>query len=232
VIGANLEGATLPSETLVQYSALMVIEKEYDRDTMRKFLECEMNNYLLSRVRELLKERPLLTMEANQGYIHSRKGSVVMYHLRELIGEEGVNRAARKVLQEYGYAPPPYPTSYALVDALRQETPPQSQYLIKDLFEDITLLSNRALSAKARKRSDGKYDVTIQLEARKFKADDQGNQHEVPVNVWIEIGALAAPQKGKKYGKVLHREREHMSTGYPSLPCRPTPRLSAIQKRG
>jgi len=213
VIGANMEGATLLSETLAQYSALMVMEKEYGRDTMRKFLEYEMDNYLRSRGRELLKERPLLTVEADQGYIHYRKGSVVMYYLREMIGEDGVNRAVRNVLQQYGYAPPPYPTSYALVDALRQETPPQSQYLFKDLFEDITLFSNRALSAKAQKRSDGKYDVTIQVEARKFKADDQGNEREVPVDDWIEIGALAAPPKGKKYGKVLYREREHMNTG-------------------
>ena len=208
-----MQGATLLSETLAQYSALMVMEKEYGRDTMRKFLEYEMDNYLRSRGRELLKERPLLTVEADQGYIHYRKGSVVMYYLREMIGEDGVNRAARNVLQQYGYAPPPYPTSYALVDALRQETPPQSQYLFKDLFEDITLFSNRALSAKAQKRSDGKYDVTIQVEARKFKADDQGNEREVPVDDWIEIGALAAPPKGKKYGKVLYREREHMTTG-------------------
>jgi ABC-2 type transport system permease protein len=175
VIGANLEGATLLSETLERYSALMAIEKEYDRDTMRKFLECEMDDYLLSRVRELLKERPLLTVEAIQGYIHSRKDSVVMYYLRKLIGEKGVNRAARNVLQQYGYAPPPYATSYALIDALRQETPLQSQYLLRDLFEDVTLFSNRALSAKARNRSDGKCDVTIQVEARKFKADDPGN---------------------------------------------------------
>jgi len=136
-----------------------------------------------------------------------------MYYLREMIGEEAVNRAVRKVLHQYGYAPPPYPTSYALVDALREETPPQLQYLIKDLFEDITLFSNRALTATARKRSDGKYDVTIQVEARKFKADEQGNEREVPVDDWIEIGALAAPAKGKKYGKVLYRERERMTSG-------------------
>jgi ABC-2 type transport system permease protein len=37
VIGANMEGATLLSETLAQYSALMVMEKEYGRDTERKF---------------------------------------------------------------------------------------------------------------------------------------------------------------------------------------------------
>ena len=32
------------------------------------------------------------------------------------------------------------------------------------------------------------------------------------MNDWIEVGALAAPEKGKKYGKVLHRERVHMTT--------------------
>ena len=78
VIGANMEGATLLSETMAQYSALMVMEKEYGRDTMRKFLKYEMDNYLRSRGTERLKERPLLTVEANQGYIHYRKGSVVL----------------------------------------------------------------------------------------------------------------------------------------------------------
>src|SRR5260370_905052 len=151
---------------------------------------------------ERLKERPLLTVEANQGYVHYRKGSVVLYYLREMIGENAVNRALRKIVQQYAYAKPPYPTSYALVDALREQTPPDLQYLIKDLFEDITLFSNRTIEATAQKRPDGKYDVTINVEARKFKADDKGNETEVPVNDWIDIGAFAKPAKGKKYGDV------------------------------
>ena len=97
------------------------------------------------------------------------------------------------------------------MDALRAETPPELQYLIKDLFEDITLFSNRTLTARATKRADGKYDVTIDVEARKFKADDQGNEREVALNDWIEIGAFAAPAKGKKNGQVLHREKVHMT---------------------
>jgi ABC-2 type transport system permease protein len=213
VVGANMQGATLLSETLAQYSALMVMEKEYGRDMMRKFLKYEMDNYLRSRGRELLKERPLLRVDANQGYVHYRKGSVVMYYLKEMIGEEAVNRALRKVLQQYGYAQPPYPTSYALVDALRAETPPQYQYLIQDLFYDITLFSNRTLSATAKKRADGKYDVTIAVSAKKFKADEKGEEHEVAVNDWIEIGAFAKPPKGKKYGKTLYRDRVLMKSG-------------------
>jgi ABC-2 type transport system permease protein len=211
VIGANMEGATLLSETLAQYSALMVMEKEYGRDMMRKFLMYEMDNYLRSRGQERLKERPLLTVEDQQGYIHYRKGSVVLYYMKEMIGEDAVNRALRKLIHQYAYAPPPYPTSYALVDALREETPPNLQYLIKDLFEDITLFSNRTLAATAVKRADGKYDVTINVEARKFKADAKGKETEVPVDDWIDIGAFAKPESGKKYGDTLYRERMHIT---------------------
>jgi hypothetical protein len=117
----------------------------------------------------------------------------------------------RKVIQQYAYAPPPYPTSYALVDALREETPPNLQYLIKDLFEDITLFSNRTLEATAVKRVDGKYDITINVEARKFKADAKGNETEVPVDDWIDIGAFAKLESGKKYGETLYRERVHIT---------------------
>ena len=84
-----------------------------------------------------------------------------MYYLKEMIGEDAVNRALRKLLGQYGYAPPPYPTSYALVDALRVETPPNLQYLIKDLFEEITEFSNRTLAAHATKGPNGTYNVAV-----------------------------------------------------------------------
>jgi ABC-2 type transport system permease protein len=211
VIGADMEGATLLSESLAQYSSFMVMEKEYGRDMMRKFLMYEMDQYLRARGQELLKERPLLTVEPQQGYIYYAKGGVVLYYMKEMIGEDAVNRALPKLIHQYAYAPPPYPTSYALVDALREETPPNLQYLIKDLFEDITMFSNRTLEATAVKRADGKYDVTIHVEARKFKADAKGNETEVPVNDWIDIGAFATPARGRKYGDTLFRERMHIT---------------------
>jgi len=211
VVGANMQGATALSETLAQYSALMVMEKEYGPDTMRKFMQYEMDNYLRSRGTERLKERPLMRVEASQGYIHYRKGSVVMYYLRQMIGEDAINRALRRVLAQYRYAQPPYPTSWTLVEALRSETPAQYQYLLKDLFEDITLFSNRTRSAKARKRPDGKYDVTVDVETHKFTADAKGAEKEMPVDDWIEVGALAAPENGKRYGKVLVRQLVHMT---------------------
>jgi ABC-type transport system involved in multi-copper enzyme maturation permease subunit len=211
VMAANMQGATFLGESLAQYSALMVMEKEYGRDIMRKFLRYEMDEYLRSRGRERLKERPLLTVEAQQGYIHYRKASVALYYLKEMIGEDKVNAALRKLIRQYAYNAPPYPTSWALVDALSEQTPPQYQYLLKDLFEDITLFSNRTLEASARRRPDGKYDVTINIETHKFKADAKGNETEVAVNDWIDIGAFAKPEKGHKYGRTLYRDRVHIA---------------------
>ena len=53
----------------------------------------------------------------------------------------------------------------------------------------------------------------MHVEARKFKADAQGEEREVPVNDWIEVGALATPAKGQKNGEVLARQRVHMASG-------------------
>ena len=213
LIGANMEGATSLSETLAQYSALMVMEKQYGQNAMRKFLQYEMDAYLRARGTERLKERPLMRVEASQGYIHYRKGSVVMYYLREMIGEDHVNVALRQILGEFGYHSAPYPTSWALVNALAAQTPPNYQYLMQDLFKDITIFSNRALSATAVKRADGKYTVTVVIQTHKYKADAKGNEVEVPMNDWIEVGALGAPPKGFHYGAVLVRQLVHVVSG-------------------
>jgi ABC-2 type transport system permease protein len=211
VIGADMEGATLLSETLAQYSALMVMEKEYGRDTMRKLLRYEQDLYLSARGQERLRERPLLRVELRQFYVFYQKGAVALYAMKEAIGEDAVNRALRKLVAKYAYAPPPYPTSYALVDALREETPPDRRTLLQDLFADITLFANRTLAATATRRSDGRYDVTLHVEVRKFKADGAGKETEVPVDDWIDLGAFRKPAAGAQFGDTLYRQRVHIS---------------------
>ena len=207
VIGANMEGATVLSETLAQYSALMVMEKEFGRDIMRKFLRYEMNSYLRSRGRELLKEMPLVRVSASQGYVHYRKGSVVMYQLKELIGEKKVNAALKSLVDKFAYQPGPYPTSLDLIDALREQMEPEYHYLLSDLFESIILFENRTDKATYKKLDNGKYEVSLTAICEKFEANEKGKQEKVEINDWIEIGAFAKPADGDEFGKTLHRER-------------------------
>lgn len=205
LIGARMRGSEMLSESFAQYAALMVMEEEYGRDKMVKFLKYEMNSYLAGRSNEYEAERPLIETE-NQGYIHYRKGSVVMYYLKEMIGEENVNLALQKLLDDYAYEEPLYPTSLSAVRAFKEVTPDSLQYLIEDLFENITLFSNRIIEASYTKEGDD-YLVTLTTESQKFRADSMGKQTDIPLVDFIDIGVFAPTDNKKVFGKPLIYER-------------------------
>jgi aminopeptidase N len=139
VIGADMQGGTMLSETLAQYSALMVMKRLYGEDVMRRFLKFELDRYLRSRGGEAVEELPLGRVE-NQQYIHYRKGSVAMYLLQERLGEAAVNRALSRLVAQYKFKGRPYARSLDLIRLLREEAKtPEQQALITDLFERITL---------------------------------------------------------------------------------------------
>jgi ABC-type transport system involved in multi-copper enzyme maturation permease subunit len=213
VIGADLQGSTMLSESLAQYSALMVMEQEYGRERMRKFLKYELDDYLKKRGGELVEELPLFRVE-NQPYIHYRKGSLAFYRLRDEIGEDHLNRALSKYLHEKGYQQPPFTTSRELLADIRAETPADRQQLVTDLFEKIIFYDNRAEAATARKRPDGKYEVTLDYVATKLQADGLGAEHEVPLDDWIDVGVFARPRGAKESQEsVLALRKEHILSG-------------------
>ncbi len=217
VIGAKMQGATLLSETLAQYTALMVMRKTVGDDNMHKFMRYEMDRYLRSRGGEQLKERPLIQVELTQGYIHYQKGGIALYYLAEMIGEARVNAALKQIIDEYAYKGPPYPNAHALVDRLREQTPEELRYLIKDLFEEITLFENKTSKAEVERLENGKYRVRLEVECMKKKADEFGKETEVPMNDYLEVGAYAKPESGKRYGKLLYRERVLLEGGKHTL---------------
>lgn len=218
IVGSNQQGMTTLSETLAQYSALMVMEKKYGRDQIRRFLKFELDRYLRSRGTERLEEMPLFRNE-NQQYIHYQKGGLVMYLLRDQIGEDAVNRALRRVLAQYAFKGAPYPRSLDLVAALRAEAPADKQALITDLFEKITLYDVKTTGSTATRRADGRWDVTITVDARKLYADGQGKETDAPLNESFDVGLFSAePGKGRfNEGDVILLERRPIRTGVQTL---------------
>jgi ABC-type transport system involved in multi-copper enzyme maturation permease subunit len=188
VVGAQMQGMTVIVETLAQYSALMVMEQEYGPERMRRFLKYELDNYLQSRGGELIEELPLLHVE-NQGYIHYHKGSVVMYALKDAIGEDKVNAALRSFIAEYGFKEGVFPTSRDLVDEFRAVAGPEHQPLITDLFERITVYDLAVTDASVAE-NDGGFDVTITVSARKLNADGEGREAEVPLSQMFDLAVF------------------------------------------
>jgi aminopeptidase N len=214
VIGADMQGGTVTSETLAQYSALMVMKHLYGPDKIRRFLKYELDNYLRRRAGEAVEEVPLERVE-NQQYIHYNKGSVAMYLLQERLGEAAVNRALARFDARFRFKGPPYLRSVDLLDEFRKEAKTaEQQQLISDLFEKITLYDLKVTDASTRRDATG-WTTTLTVGADKYYANGKGEETKTRLAEPIEVGLFTArPGLGAFSAKdVVTMERKPLRNG-------------------
>lgn len=191
VVGANMQGATLTSETLSQYSALMVMKKLYGPDSIRRFLKYELDDYLRSRKGEALEELPLVRVE-DQAYVHYNKGALAMYLLQQRLGEDRVNLTLRNFLNTWKFKGPPYHRSLDFIAELRKVArTPAEMALITDLFERITLFDLKVTSAEVQQQGK-EWVTTLTVDARKFYANGKGDEKATAFTDRIEVGLFTA----------------------------------------
>ena len=193
-VAADVQGGTMLVESFAQYSALMVMEKEYGRDKMKSFLKYEMDNYLRSRGGEKTKEMPLIKVE-NQEYIHYRKGSVAMYAIGQYIGEDSLNKAMRIYAERFAQSEPPYPTALDFMDELEKVTPDSLRYLVDDFLRKIVLYSNKTESVSYSKLENDKYEVKLEIQAKKIEADEKGKETEIAIDDYIYLGVYGSDDR-------------------------------------
>ena len=201
-----MQGGELITESLSEYSALMVLKTKYGEEKMRRFLKYELDRYLAGRGNEQKGEQPLLRADG-AAYVHYEKGAHVLYALQDVIGEKAMDDALSAFLAKWRFKGPPYATSRDLVAELRRVTPPEHQVWIDDLIENITFFDSRAVKAEARKRADGKYDVDLVVTAKKIRSDAAGNESDQPLDAVIDIGVQDAK------GNFLLLEKRRVKSG-------------------
>jgi hypothetical protein len=203
LIGGNVQGSNMMSETLAEYSALMVMKQKYGADNMHRYLRHELDTYLRGRAGEVRHESPLALVQ-REPYVWYQKGGQIMYTLADYIGEDKVDLALHNFLMQYRYSnatnsqTEPYPDTRLLEAALREQTPPELQYLIDDGFESIVLYDDRAISANVTPTADQKYKVTLTVQARKVKADGNGNETPMTINDYIDVGVFIGKKDEEK----------------------------------
>ncbi|WP_445748379.1 ABC transporter permease/M1 family aminopeptidase [Polaribacter sp.] len=232
VIGADVLGATMLSESLSEYVSLKVLEHQQGKEKMRTFLKKALDDYLSQRTFERKRENPLMYNDG-QGYIHYQKGSMVLYAMSDYIGEKKLNGALKKYVEKVQFQNPPYTTSIDMVNHIKEVTPDSLQYLIHDMFETITLYRNRVVKAKSTKLKNGKYQVDIEFEVSKYRNDNQGKIYygenvgdtlsykndkmkkpvlSVPLKDYIDIGIFTEETvNGKKKTKELYLQKHKIT---------------------
>jgi len=232
VIGADVLGATMLSESMSEYVALKVLEHQQGKTKMRTFLKKALDDYLLQRTVERKRENALMYNDG-QGYIHYQKGSLVLYALSDYIGEEKLNGALKKYIDKVKFQEPPYTTSIEMVNYIKEVTPDSLQYVIKDMFETITLYRNRIVDAKTTELDNGKYQVDIEFEVSKYRNDEKGKRYygekvgdtltyktdkmtkpilSVPLADYIDIGIFSEEEiDGKKKEVALYLKKHKIT---------------------
>lgn len=201
LMSADVQGSQVLSETLSQYSALMVMKHEYPQEHLKEFLKEELNRYLSGRTVEQKKEMPLALVE-NQAYIHYGKGANIMYALQDYIGEDSVNMALKRLVRDWGYKTIErngrYATTIDLIGYLRDVTPDSLQNVITDFFDRIILYENKVDEASYVVNGDDDYTVSMQLNTKKMESDSIGLSSEISISDWIDVGIYAKDEEGEE----------------------------------
>ena len=188
-IPADVNGAKMITESMAEFVSLKVLEKEYGKSKALEFLGKSMNTYLRKSNEDDTQELPLIYNTGNdKAYIPYQKGMLALNAMSHYLGEEKLNNALKKYLNQIYHQKAPYTTSLEMVDYIKRETPDSLKYLIHDLFEDVILYDNKITEAKVTQLSNRQFEVELLVDVRKYRRE-KSNTLEIKVtDDFVEIG--------------------------------------------
>jgi ABC-2 type transport system permease protein len=222
VVPNYTRGSNLISEALAEYTALLLTERKYGRDNMKRFLKDELDGYLRGRANESKKENVFIN--CNRSYQWYQKGSMVFYGLRDLIGDANVNGALKEFRDSFALKPePPYAGSNDLYRFMERYTPDSAKYFLEDTWLKIALYENKFIKATAKDAGNSAYDVTLQVAVKKYYADSTGRETEAPMHDYVNIGIFGEEttnKEGRKQTNPLYLQKHKLKAGEHSLTIR------------
>jgi ABC-2 type transport system permease protein len=218
------EGGWLLTETLAQYTELMLFEKKHGQSAALETVKIHLDLYLSNR--GFSEERPLYQTHYDTPHLPYNKGMVVMHQLRLLIGEAQLNKALRSLLSQHAYPKPPA-DSRDLVKALYAVSPASVHPKIDELFKTIVTYSTKVTSAKMQRLDNNRYKVSFSVMSRKYREDGRGvrtlmdNDNSIDIGITDDEGKtkiINFPIKGNRAtGELIYEGTPKTLTADPML---------------
>jgi ABC-2 type transport system permease protein len=179
------EGGWLLTETLAQYTELMLYEKKHGESAALETVKIHLDLYLSNR--GFSEERPLYQTHYDTPHLPYNKGMVVMHQLRLLIGKAQLNKALRSLLSQHAYPNKPA-DSRDLVKAFYAVSPVSVHSKIDELLKTIVTYSTKVTSAKMQRLDNNHYKVSFSVTSRKYREDGRGVRTLMDNDNSIDIG--------------------------------------------
>lgn len=126
------EGSAVLTETLAQYTRLMMYKKEHGKDKMIEMVHLYQNMY--DSEKAFSGEEALFNSSPGNANVIYNKGLAKMYELYLLIGEEKINLALKNLLEQHKFPLQPA-TALDLIEELKLVSDKSVSRKIEDLFK-------------------------------------------------------------------------------------------------
>lgn len=206
----RVAGASLLTEALCKYTEAVVLERLYGKAMVRKLSDYTARRYFAGRSYARSSEPPLYLTE-RQSYLGYSKGYMILYALKELLGEDTINQALQNVLQQHN-GERPTATSLDLINEIYAVAPPIYHSLIEDWMKRVITYDLSIEKSSYQLLSNGQYEITFQVSARRFETQSSGEEKAIPINEPIQIGLFAKhPNEMKKEDNALYLQNHWIS---------------------
>ena len=237
IVPNHTTGALVVSSGLSKYLSMVLMERKYGREKLMNFRQQEMNGYSWGRSRNSTKENSLLYADDWSNY--NQKTGIVLYGLRDLIGEDSVNAALHEFHDRFAFRSrssspgAPYAGSEDLYKALQNHIPDSCRYYLTDTWEKVCLYDNKVVDVKAvpagSEGKPGDYKVTIRVFVQKVYIDSAKNEHMATgMNDFIDVGVYTID------GKELYLQKHRFTAGEHTIELivHGKPAIAGIDPRG
>jgi hypothetical protein len=182
-----VEGGSIFVEGLAKYTEAVVMDKIYGKRTIYQLSETANRRYFTGRAWSTELEPPLYLV-SGQGYLSYGKNYNVMIALRDLIGEDTLNQVLRKITDRYRDDVAFSATSIEFLEELYKVTASEYHVLINDWFKRVITYDLSIAEVAHNELDNGKYELTITLNAKRFETQESGEASPIGINEPIPIG--------------------------------------------
>ncbi|MCB0279882.1 MAG: hypothetical protein KDD94_10285, partial [Calditrichaeota bacterium] len=203
---AIMAGYRFLTETLAEYSETSVYRQKYGMNGLKQYLSEMTNLYLRQRGFSSADEKPLYLAQ-DQSFVNYQKGVLAMHALRGLIGEEKINLALSRFINDNSY--PKNPTSTELLDYFYQVADSADYQQIDDLFKRVVIYDIGIDSVETTRRGR-EQELNIKLSAEKIINTDNGQAIEA-LNEVIEI-AIYSGDPRLESSQLLYLQKHRVSS--------------------
>jgi aminopeptidase N len=211
----SVSGGQIFVEGFAKYTEGVVMEKYYGLPSLFQLGKSANHTYFTGRSYASTPEQPLY-LEQGEHYMLYGKSYMVMIALKDLIGEETINKILKKLVERHKDEIDATVTTLEFLTELYAVTPQEHHILITDWFKKIITYDLSISKVSYNKQPSGVYEVTVTIDAKKFESVD-GIESEISMSEPIPIGLFSTHPSEASLDNIIYLNPKSIVDGKQKL---------------